>query len=407
MKHTITHSPFPIISFNLVLIGGGHSHAIALELWGSNPLPGVRLVLITDTPHAPYSGMLPGYVAGFYTFDECHIHLPNLAKFAGAELILDRAIGLDLENNRVLCAKSPPIPFDLLSIDIGSTPQASHIPGAEYTIPAKPVPQFLDRWHELLETARQNPDRSLSLGIVGGGAGGVELALNIQSHLHRLVPPQNLALHLFHRGGELMEGHAAPVRLRLQRILVERGVRIHLGETVNGISPVEAAGVRVACESGLTVTCDRAFWVTQASAPPWVSECGLSTDDRGFIAVGETLQSLSHPRIFATGDIATMVAHPRPKAGVFAVRQGKPLFKNLQAAVLGKPLQRYIPQKNLLALIGTGDGKAIASRGNWGFGPTGWLWCGKDRIDRAFMARFDHAKITPETPEPDRGSPNS
>lgn len=404
---SITHYPLPIISVNLVLVGGGHSHAIALELWGSRPLPGVRLVLITDTAHAPYSGMLPGYVAGFYTFDECHIDLPNLAKFAGAELILDRAIGLDLENNRVLCANSLPVPYDFLSIDIGSTPQASHIPGAEYTIPAKPVPQFLHHWHELLTTARQHPTQPLSLGIIGGGAGGVELALNIQAHLYRFLPTQNLTLHLFHRGEELMEGHAVAVRRRLQRILIQRGVQIHLGETVNGISPVEEAKVRVGCESGLAVTCDRVFWVTQASAPPWVGESGLSTDDRGFIAVGETLQSLSHPRIFAAGDIATTIAHPRPKAGVFAVRQGKPLFKNLQAAVLGKPLQRYIPQKNLLALIGTGDGKAIASRGNWGFGPKAWLWCWKDRIDRAFMARFDHAKVTPETPKPDRGSPNS
>jgi selenide, water dikinase len=335
--------------------------------------------------------MLPGYVAGFYTFEECHIDLPRLAKFAGVEFVLDRAVGLDLEKHQVLCANHPPVHFDILSIDIGSTPQASNIPGVtQYTIPAKPVPQFLHHWHQLLEVARQTPDKPLSLGIIGGGAGGVELALTMQSHLHQIRGAENLTLHLFHRGTELMEGHAAAVRRRLQRILEQRSVHIHLQETVKAVCPVNVATVRVECESGLRVECDRSFWVTQASAPPWLGESGLSTDEGGFILVGETLQSMSHPQIFAAGDIATMVNHPRPKAGVFAVRQGKPLWQNLQAAVLGKPLKPYIPQKQLLGLIGTGDGKAIASRGNWGFGPTAWLWGWKDRIDRAFMQRFQH-----------------
>jgi selenide, water dikinase len=335
--------------------------------------------------------MLPGYVAGFYTFEECHIDLPRLAKFAGVQFILDRAVGLDLKKHQVLCANHPPIPFDILSIDIGSTPQASHIPGAtQYTIPAKPVPQFLHHWHQLLETVQQTPEKPLSLGIIGGGAGGVELALTMQARLHHMISPRNLTLHLFHRGSELMESHAAAVRRRLQRILVERGVQIHLEEMVKEIYPVEDGGIWVECKSGLRVKCDRSFWVTQAAAPPWLGESGLTTDEGGFILVRDTLQSMSHPQIFAAGDIATMVNHPRPKAGVFAVRQGKPLWQNLQAAVLGKPLKPYIPQKQLLGLIGTGDGKAIASRGNWGFGPTAWLWRWKDRIDRSFMERFKY-----------------
>lgn len=380
--------PTPLTQ-NLVLLGGGHSHAIVLQLWGSHPLPGVRLTLITDTAKAPYSGMLPGYVAGFYTFEECHIDLPSLAKFAGVEFVLDRAVGIDLQKNQVLCANHPPVPFDFLSIDIGSTPKTCNIPGAtQYTIPAKPVPQFLHHWHQLLETAKETPEQPLSLGIIGGGAGGVELALTMQSRLHHDLNPPNLTLHLFHRGSELMETHAAAVRKRLQRILLERGVQLHLQETVKEIVPVEDGGVWVECESGLGVKCDRAFWVTQAAASPWLGESGLATDSDGFIQVAETLQSLSHPHIFAAGDIATMVNHPRPKAGVFAVRQGKPLWQNLQAAVLGKPLKPYIPQKQLLGLIGTGDEKAIASRGNWGFGPAAWLWWIKDRIDRAFMERF-------------------
>ncbi|MDY6940054.1 MAG: selenide, water dikinase SelD [Cyanobacteriota bacterium] len=387
------------ITRDLVLVGGGHSHAIALKLWGMNPLPGVRLVLITETSHTPYSGMLPGYVAGFYSFDECHIDLRPLANFAGAQLILDRAIGLDLQNDRVLCANHPPIAFDVLSMNIGSTPATISVPGAaEYAIRAKPVSQFLDRWHELVDTVSRSPQKSLSLGIVGGGAGGVELALTMQARLSQILakagePAANIQFHLIHRGAQLLSDRSpTTVRRKLQEILMRRGVNLHLSENVTAVrgekGTTENRTIEVCCESGLTVECDRLFWVTQASAPSWLEKSGLATDSNGFILVGDTLQSISHPHIFAAGDIATMQQHPRPKAGVFAVRQGKPIFENWCAFLQERPLKPYQPQKHLLGLIGTGDGKAIASRGRWGLGPFSLLWNWKDRIDRAFMERF-------------------
>jgi selenide,water dikinase len=165
--------------------------------------------------------------------------------------------------------------------------------------------------------------------------------------------------------------------------LINRGIKVHLGERVSEILPN-----KIRCESGFTVDSNYTFWVTQASGANWIRESGLSTDRHGFILVRDTLQSISHSHIFATGDIATMVNHPRPKAGVFAVRQGKPLFANLRRRILlSKSLQYYSPQKRYLSLIGTGDGNAIAS-----WGPFGWqsplLWQWKDRIDRKFMAQF-------------------
>ncbi|MCP2730667.1 FAD-dependent oxidoreductase, partial [Limnofasciculus baicalensis] len=377
---------------HLVLIGGGHSHAIALRLFALNPMPELRITLISDVSYAPYSGMLPGYVAGFYNFEECHIDLRHLAQFAQAELHIDQAIGLDLVNDRVICANRPPIPFDILSIDIGSTPAQESVPGvAEYAIPAKPVPQFLNQWHQLIENCANHPEKSINLGIVGGGAGGVELALTMASRLDKIIGLK-LNINLIHRGTAIMPGYNQWVRQRLYKILINRGIKVHLGERVSEILPN-----KIKCESGLTVPSNYTFWVTQASGANWIRESGLSTDQNGFILVRDTLQSISHSHIFAAGDIATMVNHPRPKAGVFAVRQGKPLFENLRRRILlSKSLQHYIPQKRYLSLIGTGDGdarsatqqrKAIAS-----WGPFGWqsplLWQWKDRIDRKFMAQF-------------------
>src|SRR5919202_877782 len=391
----------PIVK-DLVLVGGGHTHVIALRMFGMKPLPGVRLTLITDSSHTPYSGMLPGHVAGFYDFDECHIDLRRLAQFAQVQLYIDRAVGLDLENKKVLCADRPPVAFDVLSIDIGSTPAQVDVPGAtEYAIPAKPVSQFLKKWNQLIEEFANNPQKLIRLSIVGGGAGGVELAMTMQRHLHQILKAQGIIpqygqqmpiqIHLFQRSPELMPGHNRWVRRRLHKILLSRGVQLHLGERVCEVLPD-----KIRCESGLSVECDRTFWVTQASAPKWIEESGLKTDLDGFILVKDTLQSLYHPHIFAAGDIATMLNHPRPKAGVFAVRQGKPLFENLRRILLEKPLKAYKPQKFYLGLIGTGDGEAkdataspcaIAS-----WGPFGWqsplLWRWKDHIDRKFMNRF-------------------
>ncbi|WP_414621077.1 selenide, water dikinase SelD [Calothrix sp. CCY 0018] len=373
---------------DLVLIGGGHSHAIVLKMFGMKPLPGIRITLITANSNTPYSGMLPGHIAGFYTHDECHIDLRKLASFAQAQLYIDKVNDIDLENNRVICANRPDVGFDLLSIDIGSTPATISVPGAtKYAIPAKPVGKLLHHWDELLEKILYNPQKAVKIGIVGGGAGGVELALSMQGNLQQYN--LNLDIHLFGRDNRLMPDSNPLLGNLLRRILIERGIILHLGETVCKVARGEdIEKYIVICESGKTVECNYIFWVTQASAPKWLESTGITTDERGFILVNDYLQSLSHPQVFAAGDIATMKNHPRAKAGVFAVRQGKPLFENLRRSLLGKNLKKYVPQKDYLSLIGTGNGSAIATRGSLTLPPSKLLWHWKDYIDRKFMSKF-------------------
>ncbi|MDB9314719.1 selenide, water dikinase SelD [Spirulina sp. CS-785/01] len=385
----------PIVT-DLVLLGGGHSHAIALKQLGLHPLPGVRITLISDPPHTPYSGMLPGHIAGFYTYDETHIDLQRLTRFAQAQFYCDRVLNLDLTQNQVICANHPPIPFDYLSLDIGSTPATQTVSGAtQHTIPAKPVSQFLQAWNTLLQNVQNNPQKPWHIAIIGGGAGGVELALNAKTRLQQLLPPENLQISLFHRNSTLLKGHNNWVSSYLTQHLKQRGIQLHLNETVNQVTKTQ-----IHCQSGLTKTFDCAFWVTQASAPQWLAESDLTTDKNGFILVADTLQSVSHPHIFAAGDIATMTNHPRPKAGVFAVRQGQPLFKNISRIVTGKDPKPFKPQKKYLALIGTGDQRAVASW--WKLGaasPLLWRW--KDKIDRNFMAQFEQLSPTPHPIQPE------
>src|SRR5580704_1269958 len=138
------------IAQDLVLVGGGHAHVHVLKSFGMRPVPGVRLTLVSRDVETPYSGMLPGYVAGNYSFEECHIDLRRLARFAGARLIRDEALGLDRAARRVLSRGHPPIRYDLVSLDIGSTPRASVPDAAENTISVKPIDRFAARWEALL-----------------------------------------------------------------------------------------------------------------------------------------------------------------------------------------------------------------------------------------------------------------
>ncbi len=382
----------PVVK-DLVFVGGGHTHAIALRKFGMKPLPGVRLTLITNLVDTPYSGMLPCHISGLYDFDASHIDLRPLSRFAQCQLLMDTAVGIDVDNQQVMCAHHPPVAYDVLSVDVGSTPATVSVPGAaELAIPAKPVPHLLRAWHQFLEQLRESSPEPIAIAVVGGGVGGVELTLNMQVRLWRLLDElgrsrQDLSIHLFHRGDEIANGRNRSTRKRLHRRFIERGVQLHLGESVCAVEATAADQRIVRCESGLTATCDRVFWVTNASAPPWIRDTGLATDEAGFILVEDTLQSTSHPNIFAVGDVATMKHHKRPKAGVFAVRQGPPLFHNLQAYLQNQSLNPFHPQKQYLNIIDTGNGSAIASRGPFTF-ESKLMRAWKDRIDRKFMGLF-------------------
>ncbi|MGL6344307.1 MAG: FAD-dependent oxidoreductase, partial [Waterburya sp.] len=270
------------MSQKLVLIGGGHAHAIALKKWGLDPLPDIDLTLISDVEQTPYSGMLPGHVAGFYNYRETHIDLPSLAQFAGAKFICDRAIAIEPEHNQIICP-SGRFEFDYLSLDIGSTPQSQAVPGAEaYTVPAKPVPLFLAAWEKLKQLATANPDQPLSMAIVGGGAGGVELALNMQSCLSKILKKNNPPkIHLIHRSKQLLSAHNPWVSQKLTKIIQQRGIQLHLQQHVTEVLPAQ-----IICQSGLKIAASNIFWVTQAAAPSWIKESQLKTDDQGFILVG-------------------------------------------------------------------------------------------------------------------------
>lgn len=371
---------------DIVLVGGGHTHVDVLKRFGMKPEPGVRLTLIARDLLTPYSGMVPGLIAQHYTSAECHIDLRPLAVFAGARLIHAPATGLDLSNNVVHVAGRPPVRFDLLSLDTGSTPSSAGIAGAENALPVKPIDRFLSGQAELAaEIATQSGP--FHIVVVGGGAGGVELTLSLDHQLRHGMSilqhdSDDLSLTIVEAANKLLPTYNAAARQRLLRALADRRIVVR---TDTRIEQIEAGTVKLS--NGETLPANRTILVTNGGAPPWLAESGLALDDRGFVRVDDQLRSPSHAQVFAVGDLASMDSHALPKSGVYAVRQGPYLAENLRRAALGEPLKPYRPQKQTLALITTGDRYAIAAWGSLSVAGN-WVWRWKDWIDRRWMRKY-------------------
>jgi len=205
--------------------------------------------------------------------------------------------------------------------------------------------------------------------LLGGGHSHVEVIRRLG-----LRPPRETRI--------ILASHSSGVRRIFERVLAERGIAVH---TRSKIVKLERGILFRASDEPFHA--GHMVWATGASAPVWIAASGIQTDERGFVAVNDALQSPSHPNIFAAGDIAGIVNHPRPKSGVYAVRQGPPLAENLQRALAGKPLVAYTPQKIALALISTGDKYAVAAYGRLVLKGR-WVWRWKDFIDRRFMAAY-------------------
>lgn len=383
----------PVIR-DLVLIGGGHSHVEVLRRFAMAPEAGVRLSLVTRDVMTPYSGMIPGYLAGHYRRDESHIDLAPLCQRASARLIHAAARGLDLQRRQVLFQDRPALGFDLLSIDIGSKPDARAIDGAaQYALPVKPIDRFLARWHAV-ESRIGGHGTAYRIVVIGAGAGGVELILSLQHRLKAAgVADAKVAFTLLSDRPEILPDHAPAVRARMGEVVKKRTIHMLTEHRATAITETT-----IRCADGNSVPYDTAILVNGAAPAEWLKETGLALDDRGFIRVSESLQSISHACVFAAGDIADLDGTVLPKAGVYAVRQGPALAENLRRYLRHRSLRPYRPQRRILALISTGDAAAVASYGRWSVQGR-WVWRWKDWIDRRWMRIYQDPDPMPPSGE--------
>ncbi len=377
----------PVVK-DVVLVGAGHAHVQVLRRFGMRPLPGVRLTLISRELHTPYSGMLPGLIAGHYGFDDAHIDTAPLARSAGARLYGDEVTGLDLARRLVLCRQRPPVPYDILSLDIGSRPNTGAVPGAaEHAIPVKPIDGFLARFEAL--RARALAGQSRRVLVVGGGAGGVELLLALEHRLRGDLAATGgdaATLDFALVAGEtgLLPRFPGALRDRFVAVFARRGIALHQGARVAAVEP----GAVVLDGGRGRIAADEILWTTEASPAGWLAETGLALDAQGFVRVDATLRALGRDDVFAAGDTIAFDPRPIPRSGVYAVRAGPVLADNIRAALTGRRLRPYRPQRDALYIVSTGGKHAIATRNGLTVAG-GWVWRWKDWIDRRFMRRFN------------------
>lgn len=365
----------------LVLLGAGHAHVHVLKAIGNALDPAVSVTLVTPVDRQVYSGMLPGYVAGHYALADCGIDLAPLARHGRALVVRSAATLINSSMREVICASGEIVPYDVLSVDVGSRAFVGGAQGvAAHAVVVRPLERFVEGWDRVLARAKSGAMNAVS--IVGGGAAGIELAFAMQHRFRSELGEGAPHVRVLTDASVFLPEYSAAVRGRLLRQAQRCGIGMHAGSPVAEVGP---GFLRL--KDNITFASDAAFWVAGAAAPEFLRESGVRTDERGFLAVNDFMQSLSHPEVFGAGDCATNIDNPRAKAGVFAVRAGPALAANLMAALHGGPLARHVTPQRFLALVSCGGRYAVGVYGPLSF-EGGWVWRWKDRIDRGFIAKY-------------------
>ena len=359
---------------HLLLIGGGHAHVAVLADWIKRGRP-ARTTLITPSPTLRYSGMVPGWLSGEHDRDAGLVDLAGLAERAGVDLVLDRCVGISGANQTIATASSGSMSFDVASLDTGGVGRAHAILGEDARIiDVRPIDGFVEKiakWRD--EQAIDSP----RIAVVGGGAGGVELAFGLRN-LSRVEGKPDVTLVAGALG--LLPEFSSAVTNRVRREL--RDQQIELIEADASMNDGKLHAGRLLEPVDLIVA------ALGSAAPVRSDAVDLAADAHGFIEVDPYQRSTSHPNVFAVGDVAARQDRDVPRSGVHAVHAGKILAANLRSALTGgQPSRSYVPRPTSLYLLSTGNGSAIGSYGPLAFQGR-WVAKLKRRIDKGWIASY-------------------
>ncbi|ANU11018.1 pyridine nucleotide-disulfide oxidoreductase family protein [Planococcus antarcticus DSM 14505] len=355
----------------LVLVGGGHAHLHCLEQLNTDSPKDWRVLLISSSPYQYYSGMFSGYTEGVYSLEDIRIDLKKLCEKIGATFTEDAVMAIDLEAKELTGSDGVVYPYDVVSFDIGSR---TDIPETveEHAASIKPNYRFPDQLVRTRDSAHPV--------IVGGGASGVELAFSILSWRKQHDLPVNITLF---SSTSLLIGQGAVASKKIEAIAIKKALAFFPHTSIQAID-----GQSVTTSASQTFPQSDVLWLTGPKSVALFSLAGLPTDAGGFLLVNEALQSVQHPEIFGAGDCITIDRYPTlAKNGVYAVRQGPILWKNLKNSLSKDKLLPFDPQKKFVSILSTGGGEAFLSYGEQHFhGRIPWKI--KQHIDRKFMKRY-------------------
>lgn len=378
----------------VILIGGGHTHVLFLKMWADMPQENVRITLISPSVLTPYSGMLPGFIAGHYTYDQSHIDLSRLCQLAGVRFIQAAVVKIESKKQTVHLSGRPPLYYDCASINTGITPDTTVRGSAQHSIPIKPISELNRHWQSLLSrvTDKTIASAAIRIGVVGGGAAAVEFIQAVAWKFSKepTVSEQEIQLTLIQAGAGLPENYPSAVQNSLKRQFQKLNIKVAEHFSVEEVRESDDGGYDLISKNRSIITLTDVFWCTHAKGAQWTAESDIAIDDSGFIKTNNTLEVIDANCVFAVGDCATIVSDPRPKAGVFAVRQARTLFRNLLAKLDNRALVQHKSQASFLSILTGGSQWAVASKGRFAIGAVvpHWVWLWKRSIDQSFMDQF-------------------
>jgi selenide,water dikinase len=372
----------------LVLLGGGHAHVEVLRQLAERPDTRIAATLVTPYPRLIYTGMAPGVIAGHYRLGESAIDLVKLAHHAGAALVQSSASLVSPVPREVICSDGTVVPYDVLSLDVGSQPLVGHAQGVDkHAIAVRPLERLMKGWAEVLEHARGGKITAVTL--VGGGAAGVELALAMDHRFRRDIQGPIPHVRIITATPAIVAEYPPRAQRLLRRHLARRNIGVHTSSTVAEVGP---GCVRL--DTGMEFVSDATFWAGGAGSHEWIRLSGFATDEHGFLLTNDYLQSVTFQDVFGVGDCATQEGQVHAKTAVFAVRAAPILASNLRAMLLGEPLAAQVTRGRYLALVSTGRRYAVGVYGRFVWEGR-WAWHWKDHVDRSFVERYNAAPLPP------------
>ena len=366
------------ITNDLVLIGGGHSHLSVLMKLSKRPINGNRITLITNEIDTPYSGMIPGYIEGIYSWRDSHIDLYRLCLKLNVRFIHAEVERVSAYEKEIYFKDRPKIKFDVLSINTGIQSNNREIKGAaKYCLPVKPISKLANNFLNKITNFK-------SIAFIGGGAGSVELALAIKKRFLNINQDIKITIITGKRG--LLSTFPQKTKLTSLKTLEKFKIDIIEYKRVLEVKPKQ---IILSDKSMLKI--DKAILSTNSMTPKWLAKSDILLTKDNYILVNKSFQT-NYKYVFASGDVIDFNNQNLKKAGVFAVRSGKPLAINIKQFILGKKLVEYKFNKNYLALIGTSKRSAIATKYNLTFNSRFFFYL-KKYIDQNFIKKFSDFKI--------------
>ncbi len=365
------------INNDLVLIGGGHSHIMLMMELFKKPIKGNRITLISNEIDTPYSGMIPGFIEGIYTWRETHIDLYKLCFKLDIRFIHSEVLEISAFNKEIILKNRPKIKFDVLSINTGIKSNNKTIKGAlKYCIPVKPISKLSNKF--LNEIKKNN-----NIAFIGGGPASVELALGLQKRFKN--NKSNLQISIITGKNGLLSSFPPKTRKIAKQTLKNTKINV-----IEKVEVIEVQKDKLLLSNKTKLKIDKSILSTNAMPPEWIKKSDIILNPNNFIIVNDKFQT-NYNYVFAAGDVVDFNNQNLSKSGVFAVKSGKPLAKSIRGFIQKKEAVPYKFNKNYLSIIGLSNGLAIATKYNLTF-TSKFCFLLKKLIDLKFVKKFNNLR---------------